>query len=269
MFFQNLFDQEFQGYLVLGDRQASATFKVPANKNLQTQQVAWNSGPYNFGANTLLKINYCWDRDFKNWSSFEVLADATSGNNTARQVADKLNSDSTFASLFTANVSLVNGEEHVSIKVSSSVRQNIKFYFNNDGAEIVLGFNKKAGVAEIPSYFERHTISNRFNYTDSNGCLIKLDPLDAVDSNIITEAGFTIPAKEDYELLQGRSGLFMFQKLTVDGSDRITQVIEYSAGSKPGDFARKINYLYSGSNTNPSQVTETPYVLTSGDLVTP
>jgi hypothetical protein len=76
--------------------------------------------------------------------------------------------------------------------------------------------------------------------------------------------------KEDWQLLRGRSsGLFTFQKLTVDGSDRITQIIEYPAGALAGDFARKINYTYNGSNTNPSKVTEIPYVLADGDLVTP
>ena len=76
--------------------------------------------------------------------------------------------------------------------------------------------------------------------------------------------------KEDWELLRGRaSGLFTFQKMTVDSSDRITQIIEYPAGAVAGDFARKIQYVYSGSNTNPIQVTEIPHVLQDGDLVTP
>jgi hypothetical protein len=49
----------------------------------------------------------------------------------------------------------------------------------------------------------------------------------------------------------------------------LTQIIEYPAGAVAGDFARKINYTYSGGNTNPSKVTEVPYVLSNGDLVTP
>ena len=58
MFFQNLFDQEFQGYLVLGDRQASITYKIPANKNAQTKQIAWNSGPYDLSSLNTLTL-YC------------------------------------------------------------------------------------------------------------------------------------------------------------------------------------------------------------------
>jgi hypothetical protein len=57
--------------------------------------------------------------------------------------------------------------------------------------------------------------------------------------------------------------------LTVDGSDRITQIIEYPAGAVEGDFARKINYTYTSANTNPSTITEIPYVLTDSDLVNP
>ena len=99
--------------------------------------------------------------------------------------------------------------------------------------------------------------------------LIKLDPANPVDEVVIEEAGFDSVAREDYELLSGRSGLFTFQKLTVDASDRITQIIEYSAGSAPGDFARKIQYQYAGAKTNPSQVTEVPHVLQEGDIISP
>jgi len=132
-----------------------------------------------------------------------------------------------------------------------------------------LKFNKYAGVAELPNYFQKHTIENRNNYPDSIGTLIKLDEGDEVDQTIIEDAGFSLTPKEDYELLKGRSGLFMFQNITVDGSDRITQVIEYPAGAVAGDFARKIRYSYTSANINPNKVTETPYVLEDADLVVP
>jgi hypothetical protein len=119
---------------------------------------------------------------------------------------------------------------------------------------------------------------------DGTYALVLLDPSNsggssAVDDGVIDNAtdnkgnpaGFdSNSTKEDWELVGGRaSGLFTFKKLTIDGSDRITQVIEYPAGAVVGDLARKIQYQYSGANKNPSQVTEIPYILASGDLVTP
>jgi hypothetical protein len=270
MFFQNLFDQEFQGYLVLGDRQASITYKIPANKNAQTKQIAWNSGPYNLSSLNTLTLNYSWDRDFKIWSSIQInIAGATASQTRASEIASALNANPVFSELLVASVTELNNADTVVVSKNNLKRQDIKIYFSNSGAESLLKFNKYASVADLPSYFERHTIENRLNYPDSLGMLIKLDTTDSIDEAVVEDAGFIIPAKEDYDLLKGRSGLFTFQKLTVDGSDRITQIIEYPAGAVAGDFARKINYTYSGSNINPSKVTEVPYVLSNGDLVTP
>jgi hypothetical protein len=271
-FFQNVFDQEYQGYLLLSDRKLIPTFKVAPNRNLQSQQVAWNPGPYDFSSTNLLVLNFCWDKEFKNWASLSIdVAGSNASSTKPAEAASILNADPTFSNMFVASVTSVNGGETVSIASNPKRKQNVRFYFSNSGAETKLRFNKMAGVAELPEYFSRHTISNRNNYEDSAGMLIKLDTSDAVDQNIIEEAGFVVAEMQaDWQLLRGRaSGLFTFQKLTVDSSDRITEIIEYPAGSVVGDFARKISYVYSGAKTNPSQITEIPYVLTSGDLVTP
>jgi hypothetical protein len=108
-----------------------------------------------------------------------------------------------------------------------------KTYISNTSAESKLRFNKKAGVAELPSYFSRHTIANIGEYDGSAGMLIELsNPVSGVDVAIVDDAGLdSSTVQSDYELLAGRSGLFNFQKITVDGSDRITQIIEYPAGS--------------------------------------
>lgn len=270
-FFQNLFDQEYQGYLVLADRKQSLTFKVGPNKNLQSKQVAWNPGPYDFSAESTLEFNFAWDENHKNWAKSSIdLAGVDPSATTAQEVVIKLNADGMFASMYVASLIKIDGLDSVCI-TKNSKKQNAKVYFSNTGAETKLRFNKNAGVAELPEYFTRHTISNRNNYPDSVGLLIRLDESNPVDQVIIEEAGFVVgDMQADWQLLRGRSsGLFTFQKLTVDGSDRITQIIEYPAGSVVGDFARKINYVYTGSNTNPSQVTEIPHVLTSADLVTP
>lgn len=269
-FFQNVFDQEYQGYLVLSDRKLSPTFKVAANKNLQSQQVAWNKGPYDFSTNNILEFNFAWDKEFKNWAKVSIdVSGAVPASTKASEVIDALNSDAMFSSVLTANITTVDGGE--SILITKKTAKNVKFYFSNTGAESALGFNKNAGVAELPEYFERHTVSNINNFDDSVGLLIKLDETNPIDQSIIQAAGLD-PSnmKEDWELLRGRgAGLFTFQKLTVDGSDRITEIIEYPAGALAGDFARKIKYTYSGSNKNPSQIAEIPYVLQNADLITP
>jgi hypothetical protein len=269
-FFQNVFDQEYQGYMVLGDRKLSLTFKVPPNKNMQSKMVAWNHGPYDFSVSGLLEFNFCWDPDFKNWASVSI---DVSGFNpaltSAYEVVAALNEDPMFSSIFVAEVVVVDGGDSVGISKNPAKKKNARMYFSNAGAETKLKFNKKSGVAELPEYFNRHTIANRVTFSDSVGMLIKLDPSDPVDQGVIEDAGLEAVAKEDYELIRGRSGLFNFQKLTVDGSDRITKIIEYPAGSVPGDFGRKIEYQYSGGNTNPSKVTEIPHVLQEEDMVYP
>jgi hypothetical protein len=271
-FFQNLFDQEYQGFLVLADRKLAPTFKVAPNKNLQSNQVAWNPGPYDFSSSGALEFNFAWDPEFKNWVSVSIdVSGADPANTSAQEVVDNLNSESIFSSLFIARVVKVDGSDSVGIMKNPAKKQNVRMYFGNYGAETKLGFNKKAGVAELPEYFARHTIQNRSKYEDSVGMLIMLDESDPADQAIIENAGF-VPAdmKEDWELLKGRgAGLFTFQKLTVDPSDRITQIIEYPAGSVAGDFARKISYTYTSANKNPSSITEVPYVLQEGDLITP
>ncbi len=125
---------------------------------------------------------------------------------------------------------------------------------------------------QLPSYMDRHSIANRFNFPDSSGQLVLLVPgSNAIDSAYITAAGFnpSVPLA-DWELLSGRaSGIFMFYKQTVDASSRITEIIEYGAGAVVGTFAKKTKYTYTGAKTAPDTIAEIPYVLTSGDLITP
>ena len=76
--------------------------------------------------------------------------------------------------------------------------------------------------------------------------------------------------QDDWELLRGRAaGIYTFKKQTIDGSGRITEIIEYPAGAVVGDLARKTAMSYTGANIEPDQITQIPYVLQSGDLVTP
>lgn len=271
-FFQNVFDQEYQGYLVLADRKLSPTFSVSPNKNMQSKQIAWNSGPYDFSTSGILEFNFCWDEEFKNWSSIQInISGVNPAATKAVEIVEILNSNITFSSLLIASTIKLNGSDTVVLSRNPSKKQNFKFYFSNSGAELVLGFNDQAGVGELPSYFERHTIENRFNFPDSAGMLIRLDESDPSDQVIIQKANFDPSLmQEDWQLLRGRgSGLFTFKKMTVDGSDRVTQTIEYPAGAVEGDFAKKTKYSYTGSNKNPSEITEIPHVLESSDLINP
>jgi hypothetical protein len=277
-FFQNLFNQEFRGNWVLADRQYSLTFSCPANQNSSDLQLAYNNGPWDFteldlsGSSAgILTLNYAWDPDLKNYTTLEI--DVTGENpsaTTPQEVVNNLNSNETFFAIFTAELN--KDFTSVLIKSKASRLKAIRLWISNTGAEKQMKFNKMAGVAELPSYFNRHTIDNRFNYSDSTGSLILLDETDIdIDIPIIEEAGFSPnEMKEDYELLAGRaSGLFSFKKLTVDGSDRVTETIEYPAGAKVGDLAKKTNYAYSGSNKNPNKVTEIPYLLQNSDIIIP
>lgn len=271
-FFQNLFDQEFQGSLILADRKLAPTFKVGPNKNLQSKQIAWNAGPYDLSSGGDLTFNFAWDAEFKHWASVVIDVTGVSASSTsAYEVASALNGNPTFSSVFRAEATNLPGGVSVMVSKIASKKQTVKFYFSNSGAEKALGFNKMAPVAELPEYFGRHTIQNVNDFDDSVGMLIRLDESDPTDRSVIENAGLNPDdMKADWQLIRGRSsGLFTFQKLTVDGSDRITQIIEYPAGAVPGDFARKIKYVYTGGNTNPSQVTEIPHVLEQADLVTP
>lgn len=85
----------------------------------------------------------------------------------------------------------------------------------------------------------------------------------------VTGSGCVIDILKDWQLLADRSNTHTFAKITQDGSFRITQIIEYFCGAKAGDMGRKIQYVYTGANTVPDQITTIPYTLTSADLITP
>jgi len=275
-FFQNPFDCEFRGHWVLEDRQFVITFIVQPNKS--DIMVAFNTEPYDFSVLTDFTISYAYDPEFKLYSTLVInVAGAVPAETTAAEVAAKLNADPIFADYFTTTVRTFTGAlagQAPNTLLIRSKRSNtsIRTFISNSGAESKMRFNKKAGVNDIPTYFERHTVDNRFNplFPDSLAKLILLDPSDPIDAAIIADAGFdpTMP-KADWELLSGRSGMFLFKKFTIDGSGRITRIIEYNTGATKGDLSRQIDYVYTGTLTSPDQITEIPHTLESGDLITP
>lgn len=272
-FFQNPFDQEFQGYLPVVDRKTAITFKVPANLNKSDAQLAWNIGPYDLSSDTDLTINYAYDIAPNNWATLVVdISGATPSATTVQEIVTILNANVTFADMFLAEVKNYGGGQTVYIRPQPTRKVKVKLYFSNTGAEKKLRFNKRAGVAELPSYFSKHTIDNRFNFEDSVGLLIELDETDVViDVPIIEDAGFNASnMKEDWELLEGRAtSLFTFKKQTVTVNNQITEIIEYGAGAKEGDMAIKTIMTYTGMQTAPDEIFRIPHVLTTGDLITP
>lgn len=163
---------DFYGYYTVGDSSGfKLTFKVPANKNFGEFFISWNSETFNLSVNSVLTFNFAFDPSYKNWSSFDVnIAGTNPATTSAAEIVGILNANATFSSWYTA--SLYN-------KTQIGIRQKkpsttFRTYISNTGAEIELRFNKKIGVADIPSYFEKDTIANRFASDTANNTLIRL-----------------------------------------------------------------------------------------------
>jgi hypothetical protein len=273
-FFQNPIGEEFRGSWPI-DQQA--IFFIGANLNNIAEMVSGNAEPYDFSVVTDFVINIAYDPLRIGYTPITVnVAGAVPAVTTATEVVTLLNADPLFADNFTAY--LINatkgqitygGPFKVGIRCKKA-RQAARIYVTNAGAEEKLRFNYRALVKEMPTYFDRFTIAERFNYPIGPNLLVLLDPLDPVDAAVIAAAGLnplvTIP---DWQLLADRSNTHMFAKITQDGSGRITEIIEYFCGAVAGDMARKIQYTYTGVNTVPDQITTIPYTLTGADLVTP
>lgn len=286
-FFQNVFTSDFEGNWVLGDRQHSPKYVCPRNAGRGDEVVAaWNTGPYNLAGNDAsgntranLVIVYAL-REFKNWASLSVaIAGATPAATTAAEIVTLLNADATFAERFEAGFEPYQDStaRRVIIRQRRPVTE-FRFYIQNGNAEQEMRFNMKAGVAELPTYFARHTMANRFTYGDAQNHLIALDATgNAVDQAVINNAvdaygrskGFVhTTVLADWQLLEGKSGIFQFQKGPGTVVASTTTTIQYSTGAQVGDLAKKIVTQWDASSKIVAQF-ELPYTLTGSDLVTP
>ena len=280
-YFQNVFKQDIILPILLADNQYSPNFKIGLNSGRGDENLlSWKEPPYDLSgndadgdSNNTLTIGFAIDPAFKNWSyiSINIATGAASASAvTPEEIVENLNGSATFADRFTAEVGkFKSGKSRVIITQTMPVHR-LRSYIVRGRAETKLDFNQKAPVKELPSFFERHTIDNRF-VDGSLGNLILLNPSSSdVDVNIIDAAGLDSGVVQaDWQLFGGCSGLFTFKKQTVDGSNRITAIIEYPAGAVAGDFAKRTTYTYSGVQTSPLTIAEVPYVLQSGDLITP
>lgn len=277
-YFQNVSNQEFQGSWILGDRQYSTNFKIGPNLNSPYFMMAYTAGPYNMSSDNTLTIKYAIDNTLSQFQSLAInVAGVSASATTAVEVADALNANVAFASLWVAEAKPLNtqSDNFNAIPMTVSIRAKVasrmmRAYIVNTSAEKRLQFNKKAPIAQLPTYFSRHTADNLGNFTDCFGGLIELDTGVTYDAAMIDASGQDSgTVKEDWELLTGRSGLFKFRKMTYDGSSRLTVMLEFHAGAKAGDLAMLTTYSYDGSNTSPETIAEQPYTLQNSDLFTP
>jgi hypothetical protein len=263
-FFMNPFTADFRGNWVLGDRQHQPTFICPRHSGRADDAVfATGVGPFNMSgadsdglsSDTIL-LSYSVDQaNFSNWVMIPVNCTTGAANIaavTSQEVVNALNADPNFYGPFTATLY----NNRVTIKQNKDSTR-MRFFVVSGRAEERLLFNSKAGVAELPTYFNRHTIARRNDFPDSVGMLVLLNPAVSSQAGIITRAGFN-PAvvQTDWQLLRGRSGLFQFTK--VAGGTTIV----YPAGAREGDLAMMT--VVSGGGTF-----QMPYTLQPGDLITP
>jgi hypothetical protein len=283
-FYMNPFNQEYKGLYPQVDHHAFAksliTYTVPNNKNNSTAMIAWNTEPYDFSSLPNLTINYAVNsvNDFKGFSALVVnVAGATAAATTAREVATALNANVTFDTWFTAraqNVTENNGSQPTqSVLIQAKKQQTqIKAYMSITGAESLLGFNKNAGIAELPTYFTKDIITNSHN-ANSAGQLIELDGTDtAIDRVIIrdfldNQTWTNSDLLEDWQMLEGRGGRFIFQINTSNASGQPLDTITWSAGAVAGDMAvRTIQTWTDALDTVPDTKYEVPHVLTTADV---
>ncbi len=276
MYFQNVFTSDYIGVLVLGDRHYSQNFRCPQNRGRGDEVVwTWNSAPFNISgvdesgdAANVLKIYFTTSNsNYLAWSLITVTFSsgiADTSNATEHEICAVLNDDDQFKAYFRA----VADDGKIKITQKQSVL-NFKFYIENGQAESVFKFNERAGVAELPEYFARHVIGSDFD--DSVQLLKILDTSNDVHYALIEAAGFDPEApKADWELLEGKSGLFQFTNTTItdveDGSIK-TEII-YHAGASVGDFCKKVITELDADDVILRKF-ELPYVLTEDDLISP
>lgn len=255
----------------------SAIFNINANINNIAEMVSFNSDTFDFSITNIFTIYIAIDQDKLFYQPISVnVAGANPVATRAEEAVIALNANALFANSFTAYAqnatqgSSGNGGPFVILIRAKLPRVAMRCYIDNSGAETKLQFNRRAPVKQLPTYFSRYTIANRFNFQDSNAQLIELNPLNPVDAQIIINAGQDpLVVLADWQLLAGRSNSEVFQKITMDGSGRIVEIIQYYSGSVAGDMAIKIQYTYTGANLTPDQATEIPTTLKASDLVIP
>jgi hypothetical protein len=273
-YFQNVFDFEFRPSLIGSDRQYQTGWKLKGNTNRSDYMLSGNTEPFNFTGNTVLRFSYAFDPSYLNYTDLDVtITGASIAAVTAQEVVNSLNSNSTFADLFVASVSpslnTANSSGKIIIKGKRS-RGQWRAYVVNYQAEGVLQFNKNAPIGQFPELFEKYAIENRWSWPDVGADrIVLLNPgANAIDSAYITAAGYNpLLPLGDWQLLAGSSDAYWFTKSSYLAGVLSSEIV-YPAGAGVGFAAKKITYKYDGGG-NLTERCEIPYVLQSGDLMTP
>jgi len=271
-FFMNVYDFEFRGSLLSADRQYQQTFKIKANTNRSDYILSGNTEPYDFSSEDDLTISFCYDAEQVNYANVTVdISGSTASATTAAEVVTALNADNLFSTFFTASVFKTNIIGVTGNKVlikSKKPKSNFKAHVVNSSAEGFIQFNKFAPIQELPTYFERYDIAKRFDFTDlGSERIVLLDTSNTIEADYIDAAGFNSSSPSpDWQLLKGCNDQYMFTK-RVYTSGQISVEIKYPAGASEGDAAFKTTYEYSGSDL--IGICQIPYVISSGDLITP
>ena len=231
-FFQNPFFEEFRGTLPTGDRSSIkpyivkgnagrsfnsiSAFKPPLLNN--TYNLAGNDSNGDANGNLVIKFAY---RDFRMFMTLTVdITGVVPASTTPTEIVGKLNLDPMFSTYFAASLSVFDSSGKIGgtpllhqIVINSKKADQVKFFVVNTSAEEVLGFNKKAGVSDIPLYFSRHTVDNLPNFIDSTGSLIQL-------SHIITNITLAAPAV----ITSAAHGLVSLNKISLFRSNSVVPV---------------------------------------------
>lgn len=277
-FFQNVFNFEFRPTIFGSDRQYQTTWNVPANVNSPEYMINHQVGPYDLSApgNNVLTLMYAYDPSLLGYSPLNAAitgADMTAV--TASEVVSSLNSNSIFSGMFQASLFSARNFPFAPQKILIKYTKNaggghIRAYITNTGAETVLQYNRNSPIRQLPTYYERWDMQERFQYpTLGPDRLILLDPgANAYEAQLIQWQGMDPNAPlADWQLLRGSNDAYFFFNTVYNTSGQITQETKYYAGASIGDLAKKTYYLYSG--TTLCAKLETPYTLQSGDLISP
>lgn len=276
-YYMNVFPEEFRTELLMDP---NLRFVLKANPNRPEVMTAWAGEPYDLSVANLFAICYSFDGG-RSWGTTAVALTAAGGR-TAQQVAEELNADAGFSSVFVAySETSVGGRNALKIKRNGRLFDQFKAYipntvspsYPNASAERIFQFNAKADVQAMPSTFDAYTVAAKKLNPDSNydAKLIAVDP--ALEGYVLSNRGLPFGTKADWEMLRGRSERFTFRKVTTDAANgnRVLEEIEYSAGAVAGDLGRRTIYTYNSGNTtaNPNRVVQIPWQLRSSDLITP
>lgn len=256
-FFQNPFPttKEIMGAWVLGDRQHSPSFTILANAGREDEVVtAYAAPPYDLSGNDLtgdakasLKVAFSL-RDERNWSVLSVDITAGAANAaavTVDEIVAALTANATFNDFFQARfTTFKDGTSRVSIRQRRAITE-FRFYVVNGQAEEALLFNYKAAVGEMPIYFARHAIENRFNYSDSQSCLVLLSR--EITGN--TVANPTVVTSKNHGLKTGdiitvvnsdsTPSLNGDREVTVVDADTFSVTVNVSVAGTEGSWAKK------------------------------